>query len=138
MICLEMIGCFTERQPWPSALLRLLFPNDGEFIAVVGRWPDRALARQLKSAFRGAAGVTAVSYSGPAISGSDASDQRSYWNEWPEGIPAVMVTDTAFLRNPRYHTPDDRPDTLDYRRMAQVVDGVANAVLWQSGAASKR
>lgn len=116
MVCLEMIGCFTEKQTWPSALLRILFPSDGRFIAIVGRWPDRGLARQMKRAFRGASGVAAVSYNGPAISGSDASDQRNYW---AEGFPAVMVTDTAFLRNPRYHTADDRPETLDYRRMAQ-------------------
>lgn len=74
-----------------------------------------------------------MSYGGPAIAGSDASDHRSYWNEWGEDVPAVMVTDTAFLRNPRYHSPDDGPGTLDYRHMAQVVDGVANAVHWQAG-----
>ena len=39
-----------------------------------------------------------------------------------------MVTDTAFCRNPRYHTPDDKPETLDYTRMAQVVRGVHCAV----------
>ena len=39
-----------------------------------------------------------------------------------------MVTDTAFYRNPRYHTSDDTPDTLDYERMALVVDGVVAAV----------
>ncbi len=40
-----------------------------------------------------------------------------------------MVTDTAFYRNDRYHTPRDTPDTLDYRRMADVVRGVHRAVL---------
>ena len=45
------------------------------------------------------------------------------------GWDAVMVTDTAFVRNPNYHSPEDTASTLDYRRMAGVVDGVANAVL---------
>lgn len=40
-----------------------------------------------------------------------------------------MVSDTAFLRNPNYHTARDTADTLDYARMARVVDGVLNAVL---------
>jgi hypothetical protein len=40
-----------------------------------------------------------------------------------------MVTDTAFIRNPNYHSKADTPDTLDYSRMASVVDGVVNAVL---------
>jgi hypothetical protein len=39
-----------------------------------------------------------------------------------------MVTDTAFYRNPHYHRPSDTPDTLDYRRMAMVVDGLAASV----------
>ncbi len=40
-----------------------------------------------------------------------------------------MITDTAFYRNPRYHTERDTPETLDYRRMAKVVAGVRQAVL---------
>jgi hypothetical protein len=54
------------------------------------------------------------------------SDHLSYWRY---GYPAVMVTDTAFLRNPAYHTERDTPDTLDYARMAMVVTGVYEAVL---------
>ena len=34
-----------------------------------------------------------------------------------------MVTDTAPFRNPNYHRPTDTPDTLDYDRMAKVVQG---------------
>jgi hypothetical protein len=40
-----------------------------------------------------------------------------------------MVTDTAFLRNTRYHTINNTPDTLDYKRMAMVVQGVYTAVM---------
>ena len=47
--------------------------------------------------------------------GTDASDHASYWLA---GFPAVMVTDTAFLRNPHYHTAQDTADTLDYERHA--------------------
>ena len=35
-----------------------------------------------------------------------------------------MITDTAFYRNPHYHRLRDTPDTLDYARMAQVVEQV--------------
>ena len=59
------------------------------------------------------------------IPGIDFSDHLSYWEQ---GYPALMVTDTAFYRNPRYHTSDDTPDTLDYERMALVVDGLVAAV----------
>jgi len=60
------------------------------------------------------------------MAGIDFSDHRSYW---AAGYPAVMVTDTAFYRNDRYHTARDTPDTLDYGRMAEVVRGVHRAVL---------
>lgn len=127
MICLEMIGYFSDRQPWPSPVLGWLYPDTGDFIAVVGRWRDRALARSVKRAMAGVAGsgLPVYSYNGLDPGGLDASDHRSYWEQ---GVTAVMVTDTAFLRNPNYHNPDDRPETLDYRRMARVVDGVANAL----------
>jgi hypothetical protein len=39
-----------------------------------------------------------------------------------------MVTDTAFYRNPNYHSPSDLPDTLDYNCMAKVVEGLVAAV----------
>ena len=57
--------------------------------------------------------------------GVTLSDHASYWDA---GFPAVMVTDTAFFRNPNYHAASDTPETLDYARMAQVVDGVCAAV----------
>lgn len=44
--------------------------------------------------------------------------------ELPQESPAAMVTDTANLRNRAYHSDGDRPDRLDYRRMAMVVVGV--------------
>jgi hypothetical protein len=40
-----------------------------------------------------------------------------------------MINDTSFLRNPNYHQPTDTVDTLDFPRMAQVVDGVFGVVL---------
>jgi hypothetical protein len=127
MICLEMIGYFTETQPAPNLLFRLLYPSRGDFIAVAGRWSDRALTRHVKRAILGT-GFPVRSFTAPRDAGIDASDQRSYWDV---GIPAVMVTDTADVRNPHYHAPGDTAGTLDYRRMAGVVGGVANAISTQ-------
>lgn len=125
MICLEMIGYYGNEESWPNALFALLYPDDGNFIGVTGGWTDRQLARVVKRAIAGAGGVRAVSYSGSRET-SDASDHRNYWNR---GWTAVMVTDTAYLRNPNYHTSRDTPETLDYRKMARVVDGVLSATL---------
>jgi Zn-dependent M28 family amino/carboxypeptidase len=126
MISLEMIGYFSDTQPNQNPLLYLLYPRHGRFIALVGRWADRDLARVAKRCFRGATTVQAVSYSGPVSLGSDLSDQRNYW---ARGYSGLMVTDTAFMRNLNYHGPDDTADRLDYRRMAGIVDGVFNTTV---------
>jgi hypothetical protein len=70
--------------------------------------------------------VRTVSYSGPTLGVLDLSDHRNYWGA---GFPAVLITDTAFLHNLNYHTAADIPSSLDYNRMAGVVDGVLGAVV---------
>lgn len=37
-----------------------------------------------------------------------------------------MITDTGNLRSPHYHHTHDHPDTLDYLRIATIVDALAN------------
>jgi hypothetical protein len=51
-----------------------------------------------------------------------------HWSFWQEQYPAVMVTDTAYLRNKNYHQQTDLPDTLNYQYMAQVIVGLKEAV----------
>ena len=130
MIALEMIGCFSDAlgsQRLPHPLLRLVYPSTGSFVAVVGRVGEAGLVRRIKRAMQEASDLDVYSMNGPTwIAGIDLSDHRSYW---AAGYPAVMVTDTAFYRNDRYHTARDTPDTLDYGRMAEVVRGVHRAVL---------
>lgn len=131
MLSLEMIGYFTDQpdsQHLPTALLAPLYPTKGDFIALVANLGQIALVRQVKRAMKAAATTLPVhSINAPTlIPGIDFSDHRSYWQH---GYPALMVTDTAFNRNPHYHTAADTPDTLDYRRMALVVEGV-HAAVW--------
>jgi hypothetical protein len=126
MISLEMIGNFTDQPPHQGIVLGTIYPRHGRFIALVGRWADRDLVADAKRCFRGASPLQVVSYSGPTGVGADLSDQRNYW---AAGIPAFMVTDTAFMRNPNYHMETDTADTLDYQSMAHVVDGVFSTVV---------
>lgn len=123
MLSLEMVGYYTDVQPWTSWTMCALFPTRGDFVAVSGGWRDRELTRDVKRAMAGA-GMPVASATLPH-SMLDASDQRNYWSRnWP----AVMVGDTAYLRNPNYHSQRDLPATLDYVRMGRVVDGVFNYV----------
>jgi Zn-dependent M28 family amino/carboxypeptidase len=126
MISLEMIGTFSDApgsQRYPVPGLSLIYPDQGNFIAIVSRVQDIAATRALKASMRGATPLPVRSINAPpALVGVDFSDHLSYWTH---GYPAVMVTDTAFYRNEHYHQPTDTADRLDYRRMAQVVEGVA-------------
>jgi uncharacterized membrane protein YjdF len=55
------------------------------------------------------------------VTGIDFSDHLNYW---ANDIPAIMITDTSFMRNKEYHLTGDTYNRLDYQRMAQVVAGV--------------
>lgn len=129
MIALEMIGYFTDEpgsQELPAPLLKLFYPSTGNFIAVVGKLGHGGLVRRIRKAMRGASPLPVESINAPtSLPGVELSDHRNYW---AAGYPAVMITDTAFFRNPNYHMPSDTPETLDYRRMGMVVEGVYGAV----------
>lgn len=131
MLALEMIGYFTDApnsQQFPIFFLRWYYPNTGNFIAVVGKWGfgQRRLVRTVRDGMRAASPLPVHSINAPRlVPGIAFSDHLNYWHA---GYDAVMITDTAFYRNPNYHTRHDTPDTLDYTRMAQVVDGVRGAI----------
>ncbi len=129
MICLEMIGYFNDgagSQRYPLPFMKLKFPATGNYISLVGNSRSRAFTESIAAGFRHTTDLPVVTLNAPAIVvGIDFSD---HWSFNKFGIPALMVTDTAFYRNPNYHAPTDLPDTLDYARMAKVVEGLAGAV----------
>jgi hypothetical protein len=129
MICLEMLGYFTDEpgsQYFPAPGMGLLYPSRGNFIAVVGNGSSWGFTRDVKARMAGATELPVRSINAPALlPGVDFSD---HYNFWKQGWQAVMITDTAFYRNPNYHQMSDTPDTLDYERLAQVVTGVYAAM----------
>jgi hypothetical protein len=125
MFSLEMLGCFGEPQKFPAPGMGLLYPGVEDGIVIVGRLDDFSLVRAVKRGINGS-GAMASSIDAPeAIPGIGNSDHDAYWRA---GIPAVMITDTAWYRNPRYHTARDTPETLNYQKMALITDGVAAAI----------
>jgi Zn-dependent M28 family amino/carboxypeptidase len=129
MICLEMLGYFSDQprsQAFPIPGMGLLYPSRGNFIAVVGNGSSWRFTRGVKARMAGATELPIKSINAPAfVPGVDFSD---HYNFWKQGWNAVMITDTAFYRNPNYHQVTDTPDTLDYERMAHVVTGVYAAM----------
>lgn len=130
MMSLEMVGyCSHEpgSQRYPGKLGALL-PEQGDFIGLLcnlrGIRPTFTLLRELLSAdARTFALPTGVK--GEWVPASCRSDHVPFWEL---GFPAVLVTDTGNLRNPHYHMPSDRPDTLDYAFLETVSRGLAAGI----------
>jgi Zn-dependent M28 family amino/carboxypeptidase len=125
MLSLEMIGYFSDvprSQHFPLPGMNHLYADRGNFIALVGKLDGVTAIRRAKALMAGATDLPVFSLNAPrAMQGVDWSDQRNYW---ALGYPALMVTDTSYLRNPHYHKAGDTYDKLDYARMAKVVQGV--------------
>ena len=130
MIALEMIGYFSDEpnsQSFPSDVFKQLYPSQGNFIGVVGKMDQMEFTRRIKLGMQGATPLPVCSLNAPeALPGISYSDHRNYWNF---DYPAVMITDTAFFRNPYYHEKGDVPETLDYQRMAYVVVAAYNYIV---------
>jgi Zn-dependent M28 family amino/carboxypeptidase len=129
MASLEMLGYYDPRpgsQGYPP-LFRRFYPDRGDFLGFVADLRSRAIMRRAAGAFRAACGFpleTCATFRW--IPGVAWSDHRSFWRC---GYPAFMVTDTAFHRNPWYHTAGDLPSTLDYPRFAAAVEGLAGCFM---------
>jgi Zn-dependent M28 family amino/carboxypeptidase len=131
-LVLEMVG-YTDRRSGTQQVPPFIFkrvPDSGTFLAAVG---DRR-SRRLLRGFAGAAArhvpeLVVVTYGtylrGWALPLTRLSDNASFWDR---RYPSLMITDTAFLRNPHYHQVTDRADTLDFEFMAQVTRAVLATV----------
>ncbi len=133
MLCLEMVGYYSLRkgsQEVPPAIPKILhrfFPKRGNFLVAVGNMPSWKLNWQFRRGFkRGTRRMPLFSICLPEkVNEIRLSDNSSFWDQ---GYPALMLTDTSYLRNPHYHQASDTPETLDYPRMTEVTLGVASAM----------
>jgi hypothetical protein len=125
MVSPEMLRFYDNRpgsQHYPP-LFRWFYPARGNFLGFVGDLGSRRIMRRAASAFRAGSDFpleTCATFHW--IPGVAWSDHGPFWQQ---GYRAFMVTDTAFHRNPWYHTAGDRPGTLDYPRFAAAMDGLA-------------
>jgi len=127
-LVLEMLGFTGLRQAVPAAVQMVKrVPRVGNFLAAIGDGGSRALL----AAFERAAGdavplvTLAVPLKGWLVPDTRRSDNARFWDE---GYAALMLTDTAELRNPNYHRESDKPDTLDYDFLQRATLAVARAV----------
>jgi Zn-dependent M28 family amino/carboxypeptidase len=121
MISLESIGYYDRTpgsQHFPLPELAALFPDRGDFLALVGNPASAGFLQEVATAFRQASAFPLETAPfPPEVPGVGWSD---HWSFWQVGYPAVMATDTAPFRNPHYHAETDTPDTVSYPDLAEV------------------
>lgn len=128
MICLEMVGyaCYQAGcQNYPFPLGFFSYPKDGNYIGIVGNFKSGEFTKSLFTAFRKNPELPVIKlnipFNGRILPAVRLSDHASFWDE---GFKAVMITDTAFFRNPHYHRLSDTMEKLDYRFMAELVESL--------------
>lgn len=123
IIVFDLIGFYSNKifsQRYPI-IAGLFFPNKGNFIGLFANFKSRYLARQITRIFKNNSSFPIASIALDFIPGIDFSD---HWSFWKEGYPAVMISDTAFLRHKNYHKNTDTWEKLNYKDMACVVEGI--------------
>jgi Zn-dependent M28 family amino/carboxypeptidase len=124
MLSLEMLGYYRAEpgsQRYPP-LFRFFYPDRGDFLGFVCDFRSRRMMLRMARLFRAHSGfplehVATFRF----VPGVAWSDHRSFWRN---GYRALMVTDTAFYRNPHYHRAEDTPDKLAYPQLADVTEGL--------------
>ncbi len=133
MISLEMLGyknSAPQSQTYPPYVDTEKYPDTGDFIAVVGNEPSAQLTQSLAEGMKQhvpslKVETLVVPGTGEKFSEVRLSDHAPFWDA---GIPAVMVTDTAFFRNPHYHQPSDTLKTLDMEFIRENAEAVAETL----------
>lgn len=129
MFSLEMLGYCDHRpnsQRYPAGL-KHFYPSTGDFIALVGNIEATSDLRKLSQSIRQTVPCEwlPVPLKGYPIPDTRRSDHVPFWDF---GYNAIMVTDTANMRNPYYHSPKDTLETLDLDFLQKVCQGLALAI----------
>ncbi|QDT93878.1 M28 family peptidase [Gimesia algae] len=133
MVSLEMLG-YCDHTPGSQTLpheLVGLYPDTGDFIAVVGNQNSTSLIAAFQNGMQTVpelpVEVLQVPQNGEMLQATRLSDHSPFWDA---GYPALMITDTSFLRNPHYHQPTDTVDTLDFEFLGKVSQGCLESTKW--------
>jgi Zn-dependent M28 family amino/carboxypeptidase len=129
MLSLEMLGyCDRNKssQSYPPGL-KYFYPSTGDFITLVGNLTTIPDLIRLSRCIRQHTPCEwlPVFNQGKLVPQTRLSDHSPFWDR---GYAAMMVTDTAFLRNRHYHQPSDTIDTLDLDFLTTVCQGLIEAI----------
>lgn len=130
MLSLEMLGYCNHApnsQNYPQ-IIKPFYSDRGNFIALVGNLSAIGdligMSRQIKQQGTPCEILPDPS-SGKLIPMTGFSDHYPFWQQ---KYRAIMVTDTAMLRNPHYHQTSDTIDTLDLDFLTNICQSLAVAI----------
>ncbi|NEP43679.1 MAG: M20/M25/M40 family metallo-hydrolase [Okeania sp. SIO2H7] len=126
MLSLEMLG-YCDKSPnsqtYPQGL-QFFYPDRGDFIALMGNFSTLYDMISIGSSIRKKGTPCEwlpVQNRGLLIPDTRRSDHAPFWDR---GYRAIMVTDTANMRNPNYHQKSDTIETLDLDFLTGVCQGL--------------
>ncbi len=127
MLSLEMLGYCSPLQAYPISGMEWLYGKTGDYIALIGNlgcWAKLIVMSQAMRKFVSAKWLP-VPNAGKVLPATRLSDHSPFWDL---GYEAVMVTDTAFMRNPNYHKSSDVIASLDFDFLVGVYRGLESAI----------
>jgi len=131
MISLEMLGyCNHEQnsQQYPLEIFKSIYPSQGNFIALIGNLMATAdlikISHNMEKLHLPCKWIP-IPFQGRILPATRRSDHAPFWDSQ---YNAIMVTDTANLRNPNYHKPTDTIETINLDFVTLVCQGLINAI----------
>lgn len=131
VVILEMLGysCSTPGCQQVPGEFKVKLPSDkGDFLAIAGDTEHLPLLNAFSEHHQPnlpALVPVSIPFKGLLTPVILRSDHTPFWFE---GIGAVMLTDTAHLRNPHYHRRTDTPDTVDAAFLTGNAQTTVNAI----------
>ena len=122
MVCLESLGYFVRRPPkipgtpWIVRWMHRLL--GGRNVVIVSNLKTIPFGLRFAWKFAWSGLFPFIPAAAPqSFTVIALSDHSNYW---VHNYRALMITNTAMLRNPNYHLPSDRIETLDFVRMTRL------------------
>lgn len=128
MIALDCLGYYSNKpfsQKYPP-FLGYVYPNRGNFITVVSDFKSSKLNKKISLGLKKSKSIPSRKLiASEFINAITFSD---HWSFWQQGYPAVMVTDTAFLRGNTYHQQNDTYEKINYNALSKLVAGLTDSI----------
>jgi hypothetical protein len=134
VIIIDMVGyaCYTSGcQKYPTGLPVTPPSDKGDFLAVVGDLENLPLLNTFPNSSENLPKILKlpIPFKGLLTPDTLRSDHAPFWYQ---GVGAVLVTDTANLRNPHYHQPSDIPENIQrefFTGVAQIIINATSSLL---------